>query len=259
MTGQHWARSKPPKRPPRPSKGRRWSKFGAPGDESGLYHYRARAYDPATGAFVQSDPIGFQSGTLSIYNYVVSNPFSFTDPSGLVSTGTYARRSPTDLANSIGGVTYVTVGALNAGAAVVETISTLSIGDFGAGWIDPKDGKSGRFAPTGTGFCSARRHAALQAAVNKWKGVKRACKPIPAIKFGTYAGTIMRVENLRKMRYNSRLAIARATINAACYGGGDAGHQKTVKEAMAAMNKCGQSLIMSELRNEFVQRNFYSR
>jgi RHS repeat-associated protein len=31
-------------------------------DDSGLYYYRARWYDPSTGRFISEDPIGFQGG-----------------------------------------------------------------------------------------------------------------------------------------------------------------------------------------------------
>ena len=48
--------------------------------ETGLYHYRARYYDPATGRFLQQDPIGFAGGDLNLYAYVGSNPLIFTDP-----------------------------------------------------------------------------------------------------------------------------------------------------------------------------------
>ena len=51
--------------------------------ESGLYHYRARTYDPATGMFLQSDPIGFKGGDLNTYAYVGNDPFGWGDPSGL--------------------------------------------------------------------------------------------------------------------------------------------------------------------------------
>jgi len=50
---------------------------------TGLYHYRARAYDAETGRFLQEDPIGFAAGDLNVYRYVNSNPLSYTDPSGL--------------------------------------------------------------------------------------------------------------------------------------------------------------------------------
>ncbi len=50
--------------------------------ESGLYYYRARYYDYATGRFLQPDPIGYDDG-LNLYAYVGNRPCGFVDPSGL--------------------------------------------------------------------------------------------------------------------------------------------------------------------------------
>jgi RHS repeat-associated protein len=50
--------------------------------EAGLYHYRARAYNPAMGRFMQTDPIGFGGG-MNIYAYVGNNPVNRSDPTGL--------------------------------------------------------------------------------------------------------------------------------------------------------------------------------
>ena len=50
--------------------------------ETGLYHYRARAYDPATGRFVQRDPAGYVDG-MSLYEYTASAPTSWLDSTGL--------------------------------------------------------------------------------------------------------------------------------------------------------------------------------
>jgi len=51
--------------------------------ESGLYYYRNRYYDSKTGRFFQKDPIGFESGDLSIYGYAKENPVLYSDPDGL--------------------------------------------------------------------------------------------------------------------------------------------------------------------------------
>ena len=51
--------------------------------EIGLYYYRARYLDPASGRFVSSDPITFEAGP-NFYGYVNNGPSGATDPSGLI-------------------------------------------------------------------------------------------------------------------------------------------------------------------------------
>ncbi len=47
-----------------------------------LYHYKARAYSPTLGRFLQTDPTGYDDG-LNWYAYVGNDPFNKTDASGL--------------------------------------------------------------------------------------------------------------------------------------------------------------------------------
>ena len=51
--------------------------------DAGLYYYRARWYDPATGRFVGDDPSGFDAGDSNLQRYVGNNSPNIVDPTGL--------------------------------------------------------------------------------------------------------------------------------------------------------------------------------
>jgi RHS repeat-associated protein len=48
----------------------------------GAHHYKARAYSPALGRFLQTDPIGYAAGA-NLYGYVGGDPVNWVDPLGL--------------------------------------------------------------------------------------------------------------------------------------------------------------------------------
>jgi len=54
--------------------------------ETGLFYNYFRYYDPTTGRYITSDPIGLDGG-LNPYLYVEANPLRFTDPRGLDNVG----------------------------------------------------------------------------------------------------------------------------------------------------------------------------
>ncbi len=51
-------------------------------DDSGLYYYRARYYDPDSQRFLAEDPLGFLAGDPNLYAYVSNAPTNYTDPTG---------------------------------------------------------------------------------------------------------------------------------------------------------------------------------
>ena len=62
--------------------GQHWVFTGrAHDEETALMYYRARAYSPATGRFVQRDPISYEDGP-GLFEYARSVPTVATDPSG---------------------------------------------------------------------------------------------------------------------------------------------------------------------------------
>ena len=52
--------------------------------ETGLYHYRTRAYSPELGRFLQMDSIRFDGGDWNLYRYVANDPINWIDPMGLM-------------------------------------------------------------------------------------------------------------------------------------------------------------------------------
>jgi RHS repeat-associated protein len=65
-------------------------------DETGLYNYRSRYYDPESGEFVSEDRIGFEAGDSNLSRYVGNNPVNYIDPSGFCRIGSYGNDNDRD-------------------------------------------------------------------------------------------------------------------------------------------------------------------
>jgi RHS repeat-associated protein len=70
--------------------------------ELGIYYYRARYYDPATGRFLGEDPKGFDAGDVNLFRYVANRPIYLADPMGLDWADWVVRQMPNSWVDYLG-------------------------------------------------------------------------------------------------------------------------------------------------------------
>jgi RHS repeat-associated protein len=69
-------------------------------EETGLYFYRARYYDPAKSRFLQRDPLEY-GGAGNLYKFVDDSPTELVDPFGLQAMGNQPQGNTTAQQNAV--------------------------------------------------------------------------------------------------------------------------------------------------------------
>jgi RHS repeat-associated protein len=121
-----------------PSAGDRFKYTGREYDaELGVYYYRARYYDPATGRFLGEDPKGFGAGDSNLYRYVGNQPTGRIDPMGLDWSDWVVSRMPDSWVNYLGSSRSNWIGHasnISAGYADALSFGLTSYARRGLGW-----------------------------------------------------------------------------------------------------------------------------
>jgi RHS repeat-associated protein len=107
-------------------------------DNTGLYYYRGRYYNPAWSRFVSEDPILYAAGP-NVYAYANNDPLNLIDALGLDSYSFYAATKS------------VFLGPVNSGFSHTSVI-IVDVGDMGTTYTDLAAGPSNSFGKVGTLF-----------------------------------------------------------------------------------------------------------
>ena len=106
-------------------------------DGAGLIHMRARAYDPQLGRFLSPDPMVEPDATQgwNRYSYVLNNPLTATDPSGMISRRDAVQAVRTIVAIAITVYTGNVANGLILAGNAAGAASAIVIGGFTSGLV----------------------------------------------------------------------------------------------------------------------------
>jgi RHS repeat-associated protein len=177
--------------------GREWD------DDLGLYHFRARLYDPVSGRFSSRDPIGYVTLVNALYHFIDNGPIAKSDPTGLL-------EGPIPVI--IGGE-LVTCGATGSAATAAATGGvTLTAGTGAACGVT-------FLAGVGVGYCVSYYPSRL-------------CKTATCDFYLWWKNPPVPVDsNGKKAKWRCRTKARNWDVNSPCYGAKFEGFGQTWQEA----------------------------
>ena len=144
--------------------------------ETGLFYNYYRDYDPQTGRYIESDPIGLSGESLNTYQYVNANPLSYADPNGLqaITANDVGTALP-----SLGSICIGTSGGACAAAAVGAVgVGTYLVTDrYVNPWLQPIIGKGVDWCMAQSISQSSSMHDPINRRARQHEAAKARCTP----------------------------------------------------------------------------------
>jgi RHS repeat-associated protein len=200
--------------------------------ETGLNYNYSRDYDPATGRYVESDPIGLAGGSYSTYAYADGNPVSNSDATGqfvwFAIPGICAAGGCEALAAAMGFSVYLSTPA---GQEAAEDAAAAAANAASAVANAMSNSSSSTSATSAAANCPNQNEC--DRLNQRVQAAKKKVGPFGACKEG------MSLPEL-DIRYDLwlELATARAIRDVKCWNGGDEGHQSAQADAWRQVGRC---------------------